>query len=143
MQLRVIFVAAALLLAPGIAVAQSAAPASSPAAAAPSPTPTVDLAAERIIQMFTEKHVSPDWFTPELLTHLPVSKIEEFAAQLNFGIGPFKVVGKPAERIETDPPAPWVRYVAIFKAGTDDVLIHINDNGKIDGLIFRTPRSAF
>jgi hypothetical protein len=147
MQLRVIFATAALLLAPGIAVAQSAAPAaapaSPPASVAPSPTPTPDLGAERIIEIFTVKHISPDWFTPDLLTHLPLAKIEDFAAQLNFGIGPFKVVGRPTERIATDPPAPWVRYVAIFKEGTDDVLIHINDDGKIDGLVFRTPRSAF
>jgi hypothetical protein len=143
MYLRVLFAAAAFLLAPGIAGAQTAASATPSPSPSPAPTPTVDLAAERIVQIFTSKHVSPDWFTPDLLTHIPVSKIEDVAAQLNFGLGAFKVVAKPTERIATDPPAPWVRYVAIFKAGTDDILIHINDEGKIDGLVFRTPRSTF
>lgn len=89
------------------------------------------------------KHVSADWFTDDFLAHVPASQIEDIAAQLNFGIGPFKTVARPNIKLVDDPPAPWRRYIVIFKEGSDDVLIHINDAGKIDGLVFRTPRSSF
>lgn len=141
--IRALFCAAAILLVSSGAGAQTAAPATPAAAASPAPTPTADLAAQRIAQIFTLKHIPPDWFTDDFLTHAPTSKIEEIAAQLNFGIGPFKTVGRPAVKLPDDPPAPWVRYIVIFKEGSDEVLIHINDAGKIDGLVFRTPRSSF
>jgi len=141
--IRALFCAAALLFVCNAVGAQSAAPASPAAATSPAPTPSVDLAVQRIVQIFTLKHVSPDWFTDEFLQHVPPSKIEEIAAQLNFGIGPFKSVARPNVKLTDDPPAPWLRYIVIFKAGSDDVLIHINDAGKIDGLVFRTPRSSF
>jgi hypothetical protein len=141
--IRALFCAAALLFVSSAVSAQTAAPASPAAATSPAPTPTVDLAAQRIVQIFTQKHVSPDWFTDEFLTHVPTSKVEDIAAQLNFGIGPFKAVARPAGKLPDDPPAPWLRYIVLFKAGSDDVLIHINDAGKIDGLVFRTPHSSF
>lgn len=141
--IRALFCAAALLLVSSAAVAQTATSAPPAVAATPAPTPTVDLAAQRIAQIFTLKHVSPEWFTADFLTHVPASKIEDIAAQLNFGIGPFKTVAKPTMKLADDPPAPWIRYIVIFKEGSDDVLIHINDAGKIDGLVFRTPHSSF
>jgi len=141
--IRTLFCAAAVLFVSSAAGAQTAAPASPAAVTSPAPTPTADLAAQRIVQIFTQKHVSPDWFTEDFLTHVPVSKLEDIAAQLNFGIGPFKSVARPTVKLQDDPPAPWVRYIAIFKEGSDDVLIHINDAGKIDGLVFRTPHSSF
>lgn len=94
------------------------------------------------MQIFTLKHVSPDWFTSDFLAHFSTAQLEDVAAQFNFNLGTFKLVAKPSVRIATDPPPPWLRYVAIFKAGTDDILIHINDDGKIDGLVLRPPRSA-
>lgn len=95
------------------------------------------------MQIFTVKHVPPDWFSSEFLQHVPASKIEDIAGQLTFGLGAFKSVTRPNEKLGDDPPAPWLHYIVIFKEGSDDVLIHINDAGKIDGLVFRTPRSGF
>jgi hypothetical protein len=141
--IRALFCAATVLLVSSAAGAQTAAPASPAAATSPAPTPTVDLAAQRILQIFTVKHVSPDWFTEDFLAHVPTSKIEDIAAQLNFGIGPVKTVARPNVKLADDPPPPWVRYIVVFKEGSDDVLIHINDAGKIDGLVFRTPHSSF
>ncbi len=141
--IRALFCAAAILLVASAAGAQTAVPATPAAVASPAPTPTADLAAQRILQIFTMKHVSPDWFTEDFLTHVPASKIEDIAAQLNFGIGPIKSVARPNVRLADDPPPPWVRYIVIFKEGSDDVLIHLNDAGKIDALVFRTPHSSF
>jgi len=95
------------------------------------------------LQIFTLKHLPPEWFTEDFLSHVSTSKLEDIAAQLNFGIGPFKSVARPNIKLADDPPPPWVRYIVIFKEGSDDVLIHINDAGKIDGLVFRTPHSSF
>ncbi len=141
--IRALFCAAAILVASSAAGAQTPAPASPAAAASPAPTPTGDLAAQRILQIFTMKHVPPDWFTEDFLMHVSTSKIEDIAAQLNFGIGPIKSVARPTVKLADDPPPPWVRYIVIFKEGSDDVVIHINDAGKIDGLVFRTPHSSF
>jgi hypothetical protein len=124
-----------LLLWPSFAFAQS-----SPS---PSPMATADLAAQRIAQIFTVQHLSPDWFDDAFLAKTPIAKIEDVVAQLKFGIGTFKSVKKSPERNESDHPAPWMRYLATFREGTDDIYIHIADSGKIDGLQFRTPHSTF
>jgi len=111
--------------------------------AAPSASPGVDQNAQRITQIFTASHISPDWFTSKFLEQVPVSKLETIVGQLKFGLGDFKSVKKSTQANEDQFPPPWGRYLATFKQGTDDIYIHLDETGKVEALFFRTPHTTF
>ena len=129
---------AAVLILGVLLLAQSPAP-------SPSPTAGVDLAAQRIAQIFTQPQINPDWFTTNFLNQVAAQKVDlnNVVSQMKLGLGTFKSVKKSTEKNEDQFPAPWQRYLATFKDGTDDVYIALDEMGKIAGLFFRTPRTHF
>jgi beta-lactamase class A len=101
-------------------------------AASPSPAPTVTpsiaLAQSRLDTMLRTGHADPSWFSESFLEQIPASKVDEVIAELTKALGPY-------QSIELKPD----RFVAHFAKGSDDVLIHLDADGKIDGLLFKPP----
>ena len=104
---------------------------------------TPDLSAQRIRQIFTAEHLNADWFNEEFLNKVPLAKIQDVIDQLKFGLGAFKDVKKSSQPNEDRFPAPWGRYLATFKDGTDEIYIRLDDAEKINGLSIKTPRTSF
>ncbi|MBV8152764.1 MAG: serine hydrolase, partial [Candidatus Eremiobacteraeota bacterium] len=128
------FVAFVIALSGGIVDAQTPSPspaASASASATATSSPAADLGAQRIDELFTKPHVSPDIFAAVFLNQVSASKVEEIVSQLKAGLGEYKGVKKADDH-----------YVATFAKGTDDVFIHFDAENKIDGLFFKTPRLA-
>ena len=101
-------------------------------AASPSPAPTVSpsiaLAQSRIDTMLRTGHADPAWFSQAFLDQIPASKVDEVIASLLKQLGPYQSVELTADK-----------FVAHFAKGSDDVLIHLDADAKIDGLLFRPP----
>lgn len=110
------------------------------AAAEPSPSPSpppaqssgitspMDLARSRIDSMLRTGHSDAAWFSAGFLAQVPASKVDEVIASLKSSLGEY-------QSVEFTP----TRFIAHFEKGTDDVLIHLDSNNKIDGLLFRPP----
>ncbi len=130
--MRIVFVhmlCLVLFLTPSLAGAQAAspspAPAASPAATSLSP---VEIAKDRIDTMLRTGHADPAWFSASFLAQVPVSKLDEIIASITSSLGKYKSVDfTPA------------KLIAHFASGTDDILIHLDAENKIDGLFFRPP----
>lgn len=110
-------------------------------AQASSPTPAasgaVDPGAQRIDDIFTKPHLAPDAFAPSFAEKMPPSRVEGIAKQLKVVLGDFKEAKKTNQPNQPPFDATWERYVASFTKGTEDVYIHFDSAGKVDGLIFR------
>jgi hypothetical protein len=78
--------------------------------------------------MLRTGHADPAWFSQSFLDQIPASKVDEVIASLLKQLGPYQSV-----ELTTD------KFVAHFAKGTDDVLIHLDTDAKIDGLLFRPP----
>lgn len=102
-----------------------------------------DVSAQRIRQIFTQERVSEDWFNADFLKKVPLAKIQEVVDQLKFGLGQFKSVKKSSQPNEEQFPAPWGRYLATFKDGTDEIYLRLDDAQKINGLSIKTPHTSF
>jgi beta-lactamase class A len=100
------------------------------ASPAPSPavTPSVALAQSRVDTMLRTGHADPAWFSQSFLDQIPASKVDEVIASLIKQLGAY-------QSVELTPD----KFVAHFAKGTDDVLIHLDVDAKIDGLLFRPP----
>jgi hypothetical protein len=93
--------------------------------------------------MFTQSRLSEGWFNSDFLNKVPLAKIQEVVDQLKFGLGSFKRVKKSSDANEDQFPAPWGRYVATFKDGTDELYVRMDDAQKINGLSIKTPHTNF
>jgi hypothetical protein len=98
------------------------------ASASPAPASPIDVARGRIDAMLRTGHADPAWFSATFLAQVPPSKIDEVIASLKSSLGEYRSV-------ELSP----VKFVAHFAKGTDDGIIHLDENNKIDGLFFRPP----
>ena len=78
--------------------------------------------------MLRTGHADPAWFSQSFLDQIPASKVDEVIASLLKQLGPY-------QSIELTPQ----KFVAHFAKGTDDVLIHLDADAKIDGLLFKPP----
>ena len=110
---------------------------------APAAGLAADASAQRIQQIFTQERLSEDWFNADFLNKVPLAKIQGVVDQLKFGLGQFKSVKKSSEANEEQFPAPWGRYLATFKDGTDEIYIRLDDTQKINGLSIKTPHTSF
>jgi beta-lactamase class A len=88
----------------------------------------VDVARSRIDTMLRTGHSDPTWFSAAFLAQVPASKVDELIASLKSSLGEY-------QSVEFTPG----KFIAHFAKGTDDVLIHLDSNSKIDGLLFRPP----
>lgn len=100
-------------------------------AAAPSPSPApAGIAAARLDTMLRSGHADPKWFATAFLAQIPASQVDAAIASLAPSLGAYQSVEATAN--------PNV-FTAHFARGTDLVLIYIDADGKIEGLLFRPP----
>ena len=96
----------------------------------PSPVPSspVGIATARIDTMLRTGHADPSWFSASFLAQVSASKVDTVISDLTQSLGAY-------QRVEFTPE----KFIAHFAHGTDDVLIHLDADNKIDGLLFRPP----
>jgi beta-lactamase class A len=100
-----------------------------PQAPAPSSTASPgDIEKDRVDTMLRTGHADPAWFSASFLAQVPASKVDEIVASLVAALGPY-------QSLEVAP----AKFVAHFAKGSDDVLIHLDADNKIDALFFRPP----
>lgn len=109
-------------------VAGTASAAHADATPSPAPQTPVAIATDRLDTMLRTGHADASWFSDSFLAQIPVSKLDEIVASLTTSLGAY-------QRIEFTPS----NFVAHFAKGTDDILIHLDDNNKIDRLWFKPP----
>lgn len=102
-------------------------PTAAPASAASMP-PAIALAQSRVDAMLRTGHADPDWFSASFLAQIPASYVDQVVAGLIKTLGAYQSVQYTPEK-----------FIAHFAKGTDDVLIHLDAENKIDGLLFRPP----
>lgn len=105
--------------------------------AAPAPSAAADANAQHITDIFTKPHVTPDAFASSFTEKMPPARLESIVKQLKVVLGDFKDARKSTDPNQAPFDATWQRYVATFSKGSDDIYIHEDSSGKIDGLIFR------
>jgi len=78
--------------------------------------------------MLRTGHADAAWFSATFLAQVSASKVDELIAGLETSLGPYRsVYFTPA------------KFIAHFAKGTDDVLIHLDADNKIDALLFHNP----
>lgn len=123
-----VLISLALLLI-GVAPLPSASPAA-PAAASPGAS-SVAAARNRLESMLRQGHADPAWFAAGFLEQVPVARVNEILATLSQTLGAFQGVDALPDR-----------FVAHFAKGTDDVIVHMDADDRIDGLLFKPPAVA-
>lgn len=109
------------------------APASTPS---PSPEPmatsaqagAIALSHDLIDAMLRTGHADQAWFSQGFLAQVPATKVDQVIESVENTLGAY-------ERVEFTPRA----FVAHFVKGTDDILIRLDAENKIDALLFRPP----
>ena len=115
----------ALVGAPQVIAGPSSSPSPSASPTSP-PTAAIQLARRRLDTMLRTGHADPAWFSASFLAQIPASKVDEVLAGLTATLGPYR-------NLEFAP----AKFIAHFANGTDDVLIHLDADDKIDGLLFK------
>lgn len=103
--------------------------------AAPSPAavePGADLAQVRIDQIVGGGKSDPAWYATSMLAAVSTAQIDAIVVQLKNALGAYRGVSRTATGV----------YLARFEKGTDEVDIHLDERGKIDGLLFKPPTPA-
>lgn len=116
----------ALLLPPATRAAQSPSP--SLTASPPAQQPAIEFARSRVDRMLRTGHVDPSWFSSNLSAQGSADAVDSAIAELTKALGAY-------QSVEYTPSA----FIARFAKGTDDVLIHLDADNKIDSLFFRPP----
>ncbi len=116
----------ALLLVAAPAVAQT-----QPTTGSAAPASLIAIATDRLDTMLRTGHADPTWFADSFLAQVPASKVDEVITSLTPSLGKY-------ERLEFTPD----KFIAHFEKGTDDILIHLDANNKIDALFFKPPVPA-
>jgi hypothetical protein len=78
--------------------------------------------------MLATGRADASWFSASFLSQVSASQVDAVIASLTTALGPYRSV-------EFTP----TKFIAHFAKGTDDVLIHLDADMKIDGLIFKPP----
>jgi hypothetical protein len=79
--------------------------------------------------MLRSGHADAAWFSASFLAQVSVAKLDAILAQITVGLGAYKSV----DGAQGD-------YIAHFEKGTDEVLVHLDADTKIDGLFFKPPK---
>ena len=97
--------------------------------AAPSATPSaVDIARDRLDTMLRTGYADPTWFSASFLAQVPASKVDDVIATMKSALGTYR-------SLEFTP----ANFIAHFSKGSDDILIHLDADYKINGLFFKPP----
>jgi len=78
--------------------------------------------------MLRTGHADSSWFSAGFLAQIPVNKIDDVIASLKNGLGEYRSLTFTPEK-----------FIATFAKGSDDIIIHLDGDNKIDGLLFRPP----
>lgn len=106
-----------------LALALLAASYASPAAA------VQDTARVRVDALLSAGHADPAWFSASFLLQVPVTQVDAILAQITKTLGTYQSL----DGTRGD-------YTATFAKGTEEVLAHVDAEGHIDGLLFKTPK---
>jgi hypothetical protein len=114
-------------LAPASAQTPSTAPTPS---AAPSPAATpADPVRTLLDRILRSGHADASLFSASFLAQIPADRVATIVSQLEDYLGAYKSIdGGNGD------------YTAYFAKGTDEVQIHLDAAGKIDGLLFKEPQ---
>ncbi len=78
--------------------------------------------------MLRTGHADPAWFSETFLAQVPATSVDAILASLRTSLGAYRSTERTPEK-----------FIARFAGGTDDVVIHLDSDEKIDGLFFRPP----
>jgi len=81
--------------------------------------------------MLTSGHADPAWFSAAFLAQVPVASVDTLIAQLAAALGAYK--GIDGENGD---------YTVRYEKGTDEVLIHLDADNKIDAFLFKPPKTT-
>lgn len=95
--------------------------------------PDATLAQSRLDTMLRTAHADPAWFSNVFLAQVSVAQVDAAIASLPPVLGVYRSV---------TPTSSSSRFIAQFSKGSDEVIIHFDDRGKIDGLLFKAPHLA-
>ncbi len=79
--------------------------------------------------MLRSAHPDPAVFSASFLSQVPAARVDAIVAQLETILGAYRSIDGTGGD-----------YTAHFDKGTNEVLIHLDAEGKIDGLLFKAPR---
>jgi hypothetical protein len=88
----------------------------------------VALEGVRLDTMLRKGHADPAWFSQSFLAQIPASKVDQVIGNAESALGAY-------QSLEHTPQG----FVAHFAKGTDEILIHLDADGRIDQLLFRPP----
>jgi beta-lactamase class A len=91
-----------------------------------------DAGAARLAALFTTVPVPASWFAALFLAQIPVEKVQTIIAGLEAQLGAYRSVRANADG----------SYEVLFAKGSDNAQIHLDGDGKIDGLFFKPPKLA-
>ena len=112
-----------LTLAP--ALAQTPSPPASPAPSAS----LDDLARGRVDTMLRSGHADAAWFSAVFLAQIPAAQVDAIVAGLKTNLGAYKSIsGTQGD------------YTAQFEKGTDEVLVHLDADNRIDSMRLLAPK---
>ncbi len=120
---------AMISLASPTAVAQSPVPAPVASSSPASAQSAIDLERSRIDTMLRTGHADVSWFAAAFLAEVSTAEVNAAIASLTAKLGTYQSVAFTP-----------TKFIAHFAKGTDDVLIHLDADMKIDGLLFKSPQ---
>ncbi len=100
----------------------------SPVPVAASTTSPIDLARNRVDTMLRTGHADASWFADSFLAQVSATQVDDVIATLTKTLGAYASLDVTPEK-----------FVAHFANGTDDILIHLDAQSKIDQLLFKPP----
>ncbi len=86
-----------------------------------------------LVRVLTAPHEQSDWFAPAFLAQVNASQIEQVIDGIKARFGLYKGVA----------PRPDGSYEVTFARGTVQAQIHLDERGRIDGLLFTQPRFTY
>jgi beta-lactamase class A len=86
-----------------------------------------------LVRVLMAPHERSNWFAPAFLAQVSVAQVEAAVAGLKAAFGPYKSVT----------PQPGGSYLARFQRGTIRARIHLDAQGRVDGLLFTNPQFIY
>jgi len=86
-----------------------------------------------LVRVLTAPREQPEWFAPAFLAQVSAAQIEQVVAGVKAQFGPYQGVA----------PQPDGSYLVTFARGTVKAQIHLDGQGRIDGLLFTKPQFAY
>jgi len=86
-----------------------------------------------LVRVLTASHEQAAWFAPLFLAQVSTAQVEQGVAAIKAQFGPYKSVT----------PQPDGSYLVTFARGTTHAQIHLDAQGRIDGLLFTKPQFTY